>query len=167
MVNNPYHARYTNLDKGIEAAIINLEDVVQDRDSRRPTEQKMLYRQNPLRFLQDLSTAVGKRIYDQQGKVPVITGMVESYFSILRLRLIILHEVSSVLCQSRLLKASGEGILTYVAHSALSALPLKNIRSGRKLMASSLLIQIRFPQHESLLLSLQKKQQNSLIMAAR
>ncbi|KIW85305.1 hypothetical protein Z517_00695 [Fonsecaea pedrosoi CBS 271.37] len=61
---------------GVEAEMVNLENIVQAADKRSPREQQAAYKQNPISFLQGLRDAVRDAILQcsTQGKVPVVTG---------------------------------------------------------------------------------------------
>ncbi|OAP60355.1 hypothetical protein AYL99_05357 [Fonsecaea erecta] len=61
---------------GVEAEMVNLENIVQTADKRSTREQQAAYKQNPILFLQGLRDAVRGAILQcsAMGKVPVVTG---------------------------------------------------------------------------------------------
>ncbi|OQV04017.1 hypothetical protein CLAIMM_08969 [Cladophialophora immunda] len=62
--------------RGVEAEMVNLENIVQVADKRSTREQQAAYKQNPILFLQGLRDAVRDAILQcsASGKVPVVTG---------------------------------------------------------------------------------------------
>lgn len=61
---------------GVEAEMVNLENIVQIADKRSAREQQAAYKQNPILFLQGLREGVKDAILQCSltGKVPVVTG---------------------------------------------------------------------------------------------
>lgn len=61
---------------GVEAEMVNLENIVQAADKRSTRDQQTAYKRNPILFLQGLRDAVRDAIFkcSEARKVPVITG---------------------------------------------------------------------------------------------
>ncbi|KIW98829.1 uncharacterized protein Z519_00492 [Cladophialophora bantiana CBS 173.52] len=62
--------------RGVEAEMVNLENIVQTADKRSTREQQAAYKQNPILYLQGLRDAVKDAILrcSATGKIPVVTG---------------------------------------------------------------------------------------------